>query len=156
MVEPTVLRAAFGQVPSAVVALAAVGTDGRLVGMALSSFVPISLEPALVGVCLQTTSRTWRELRLLPRLGLSTLAEQHGAVARGLAAREGDRFAGVAHTVVDGGAIRIDEASAFFECSLEAETTVGDHLVAVLRVHRVDCLDARPLVFHRSSFTALA
>ena len=56
----------------------------------------------------------------------------------------------------DGGAIRIDRASAFFACSLESETVVGDHLVAVLRVHGVDRLDARPLVFHRSSFTALA
>ena len=44
---PTSLREAFGYFPSGVIAVAA-EVDGALVGLAVSTFVPVSLEPPLV------------------------------------------------------------------------------------------------------------
>lgn len=149
------LRHGFAQFPSGIVAVCGQGPDGRPVGMAVSTFVPVSLDPPLVGICLQDTSRTWRVLRSLPRLGVSILAAEHDAAARSLAAKDGDRFLGVDHSIRLGGAVVLDGASGWFECSLESEMSTGDHAFALLRVHEFETTDAPPLVFHRSGFDRL-
>ena len=55
---PAQLREAFGHFPSGVIAIAA-EVDGTLVGLAASTFVPVSLDPPLVSFCVQNTSTTW-------------------------------------------------------------------------------------------------
>src|SRR4029078_4304450 len=82
---PTTLREAFGHFPSGVIAIAA-EVDGTLVGLAASTFVPVSLEPPLVSFCVQNTSETWPKLKELPSLGISVLGEAHDEAARALAA----------------------------------------------------------------------
>ncbi|MEJ2890506.1 flavin reductase family protein [Actinomycetospora aeridis] len=150
------LRLVLGAHPEGVVALAAV-VNGALEGLAVSTFTPVSLEPALVSVCVAHTSTTWPRLRAAPRLGISVLAEDHAQLGRRLASTGQDRFVGTSVTVGASGAVLIDGACAWFDCSVEDEITAGDHLIAVLAVleahHRPD---VRPLVFHRSSFARLA
>ena len=72
--SPTSLREAFGHFPSGVIAIAA-EVDGIRVGLAASTFVPVSLEPPLVSFCVQNTSETWPKLKDLPYLGISVLGE---------------------------------------------------------------------------------
>jgi flavin reductase (DIM6/NTAB) family NADH-FMN oxidoreductase RutF len=150
------LRIAFGHFPSGVAAVCA--HDGRTpVGLAISTFVPVSLDPPLVGICVQRSSRTWPVLRELTHLGVSVLADGHHGAALSLAARDGDRFASVAFTVAGTGAIRITGAPAYFECALVEEVPAGDHVFALLRIAQVDVAEeGEPLVFHRSRFGRLA
>src|SRR6185369_5919204 len=93
-ITPSSLREAFGHFPSGVIAIAA-EVDGILVGLAASTFVPVSLDPPLVSFCVQNTSTTWPRLKDAPVLGISLLGESHNAAARSLAAKTGDRFAGL-------------------------------------------------------------
>ena len=72
--SPTTLREAFGHFPSGVIAIAA-EVDGTRVGLAASTFVPVSLDPPLVSFCVQNTSKTWPKLKDLPYLGISVLGE---------------------------------------------------------------------------------
>ena len=90
--DPSTLRQAFGAFPSGVVAVAA-SVDDRLVGMAASSFTSVSLEPALVSFSVANSSSTWPVLRRAGRLGLSVLADHHGAACRQLAGPADRRFA---------------------------------------------------------------
>ncbi len=92
--SPAALRDAFGHFPSGVIAVAA-EVDGSRVGLAASTFVPVSLDPPLVSFCVQNTSETWPRLEKLPALGISLLHEGHDSAARTLAAKTGDRFAGL-------------------------------------------------------------
>lgn len=150
------LRQAFGACPSGVVAVCGLASGVRL-GMAMSTFVPVSLIPPLVSVCVQRGSRTWAVLRTLPAIGVSVLADDHEAAARSLAARDGDRFAGLATRTTPEGAVHVLGAPMRFVCSLERETEAGDHLIAVLRIHAAQAEPAiEPLVFHRGRFTGLA
>ena len=50
--SPTSLREAFGHFPAGVIAIAA-EVDGVKVGLAASTFVPVSLDPPLVSFCVQ-------------------------------------------------------------------------------------------------------
>jgi flavin reductase (DIM6/NTAB) family NADH-FMN oxidoreductase RutF len=58
----TQLRKVFGRFPSGVVAVCA-DVDGAPVGMLVSSFTSVSLEPALASVCVMESSRSWSLLR---------------------------------------------------------------------------------------------
>ena len=104
--SPSTLREAFGHFPSGVIAIAA-EVDGVRVGLAASTFVPVSLDPPLVSFCVQNTSETWPKLKDLPRLGISVLGESHDEAARTLAAKTGDRFAGLETKSADSGAVFI-------------------------------------------------
>ena len=153
--DPAALRQAFGVFPTGVVAVAAT-VDGRPVGLAASSFTTVSLDPPLVSFSIARTSKTWPDLRRATRFGVTVLAEHHGEVCRQLAGPVDERFAGLATTASDDGAITLDEGLAHFDCSLYREVEAGDHLVVLLRLHAVGHTAGRPLVFHRSGFDRLA
>ncbi|MFC5905828.1 flavin reductase family protein [Streptacidiphilus monticola] len=153
--DTTSLRAVFGAFPSGVTALAAL-VGGRPVGLAASSFTSVSLTPPLVSVCMAHTSTTWPALRQAERLGISVLGADHGSLGRRLAGPSGERFNGVSWRATSDGAVLLEGASAWFECSVEQEVRAGDHDIVVLRVHDLNADPAvEPLVFHASTFRAL-
>src|SRR5690348_700561 len=112
--SPAALREAFGHFPSGVIAIAA-EVDGVLVGLAASTFVPVSLDPPLVSFCVQNTSETWPKLKDLPKLGISVLGEAHDEAARTLAAKTGDRFAGLETVSAESGAVFVAGTSVWVE-----------------------------------------
>jgi flavin reductase (DIM6/NTAB) family NADH-FMN oxidoreductase RutF len=149
------LREAFGHFPTGVVAVAA-EVDGIRVGLAVSTFMPVSLEPPLVSFCVQNTSTTWPKLKDRPRLGISVLGESHDEAARMLAARTGDRFAGLETVSTDNGAMFIDGTSVWLESSIEQLVPAGDHTIVIMRVNDITVHpDVAPIVFHRSTFRRL-
>ncbi|MFT4044122.1 MAG: flavin reductase family protein [Gordonia sp. (in: high G+C Gram-positive bacteria)] len=153
--DQATLRRAFGKYPSGVVAICAVVDDDR-VGLAASTFVPVSLDPPLVAFCIQNSSATWPVLRRSESLGVSVLARSHHSAARILAAKSGDRFSAVTTTASDSGAVFIDGASLSMDTSVLQEIPAGDHFIVVLAVNRVSVLDGpEPLVFHQSTFRQL-
>lgn len=150
------LRTVFGAFPSGVAAVCALN-DGQPDGMAVSTFIPVSLDPPLIAICIQRTSATWVRLRRLPCLGVSVLGHQHEHACRQLSRKEGDRFDGLDTTVSRSGAIHVQESCAWFDCSLESETVAGDHVIAVLAIERAGMsAGTAPLVFHSSRFRRLA
>lgn len=150
------LRDAFGCFPSGVTAVCAM-VDGVPVGMAASSFTPVSLDPPLVSVCMQVSSRTWRQLRSLSRLGISVLASSQDHECRQLASAEGDRFEGADWDTHADGAVFMGGASAWMNCAIHTVVPAGDHAIVLFRVHDLWC-DAQvdPLVFHGSRFRTLS
>jgi flavin reductase (DIM6/NTAB) family NADH-FMN oxidoreductase RutF len=153
--SPSSLREAFGHFPTGVIAIAA-EVDGVRVGLAASTFVPVSLDPPLVSFCVQNTSTTWPKLVGLPSLGISVLGEAHDAAARTLAAKTGDRFAGLETVSRDSGAVFIEGTSVWLESAIEQQILAGDHTIVVLRVSEITVHDdVAPIVFHRSTFRRL-
>lgn len=156
--SPASLREAFGHFPTGVIAIAA-EVDGVRVGLAASTFVPVSLDPPLVSFCVQNTSETWPKLKDLPALGISVLGEAHDAAAKTLAAKTGDRFAGLDTESRTSGAVFVHGTSVWLESSIEQLVLAGDHTIVVLRVHEITVNDdpdvQAPIVFHRSTFRRL-
>lgn len=153
--SPASLREAFSHFPSGVIAIAA-EVDGIRVGLAASTFVPVSLDPPLVSFCVQNTSETWPRIKDLPVLGISVLGEAHDVAARTLAAKTGDRFAGLQTVSSDAGAVFVQGTSVWLESAIEQEVPAGDHTIVILRVHDITVHDdVAPIVFHRSGFRRL-
>ena len=153
--SPTTLREAFGHFPSGVIAIAA-EVGGTRVGLAVSTFVPVSLDPPLVSFCVQNTSETWPKLKDLPYLGISVLGEAHDDAARTLAAKTGDRFAGLETVSRESGAVFVAGTSVWLESAIEQLVLAGDHTIVILRVSGITVhADVPPIVFHRSTFRRL-
>jgi len=153
--SPAYLREAFGHFPSGVVSVAA-EVDGRRIGIAASTFVPVSLDPPLVSFCIRNDSRTWLHLKDLPALGISVLGESHDAIAIALAAKTSDKFTGLETVSSPGGAVFIKGTSVWLESVVEQVVPAGDHLIVVLRIHEITMHgDVPPIVFHRSTFRGL-
>ena len=153
--DPARLRRVFGAFPTGVTALAAL-IDGQPVGIAASSFTSVSLDPPLVSVCIAHTSTTWPLLRHAPRYGVSVLSAEQAHAGRQLAAPDGDRFAQLRWRATVDGAVLIEAAGAWLECSIHQQLRAGDHDIVLLRVHDLDSDTAiTPLVFHASQFRRL-
>jgi flavin reductase (DIM6/NTAB) family NADH-FMN oxidoreductase RutF len=153
--NPSSLREAFGHFPSGVIAIAA-EVEGIRVGLAASTFVPVSLDPPLVSFCVQNTSETWPKLKGLPFLGISVLGESHDDAARSLAAKTGDRFAGLETVSRESGAVFVEGTSVWLESAIEQLIPAGDHTIVILRVNDITVHpEVPPIVFHRSTFRRL-
>ncbi len=153
---PASLREAFSHFPSGVIAIAA-EVDGVRVGLAASTFVPVSLDPPLVSFCVRNASATWPRLERLPVLGISVLAEQHRDAARRLAATSGDRFAGLDTVSAESGAVFVRDTCLWLESAIEQSVPAGDHTIVILRILGITVHgEVAPIVFHRSGFHRLA
>ena len=133
--------------------------DGRLIGLAASSFTSVSLDPPLVSINLAVSSKTWPDLRRAGHLGVTVLADHHDVVCRQLAGPVDERFDDLDYRVTDDGAVTLDEGLAQFDCTIYREVDAGDHILVLLELHAVEHVDhdaaGTPLVFHRSGFGKL-
>jgi flavin reductase (DIM6/NTAB) family NADH-FMN oxidoreductase RutF len=153
--DPAVLRRVFGAFPTGVTAVAALAGRGPA-GLAASSFTSVSLDPPIVSVCVAHSSTTWPLIRTVAHLGVSVLGAHQEEACRRLSAKGIDRFAALSWRATADGAVLLDGASAWLECSVDQEVRVGDHNVIMLRVHQLDADPAvPPLVFHASKFRRL-
>lgn len=157
-IDPKRLREAFGHFPSGVVALAAVVDGQRHVLVASSFTVGVSLDPPLVAVFVQRSSSTWTSLSAARRIGVSVLSADHAQECRQLSGRDkSTRFNDIKTISSAKGAIRIERAAAWFECSIFDVHAAGDHEVVLLLIHDLEVeKETPPLVFHGSRFTQLA
>lgn len=152
-----VLRDAYGRHPAGVVFVGAF-VDGEPCGLTASSFVPVSLEPALVSFCVQKTSKTWPKLASSRSLGISVLSEGHKNAIRTLSAKSGNRFADVTVTTSDQGAVFVNSCGLWLEGEIDQIVDAGDHVIVVVRLTSVTVHDeeASPVIFYRSACRVLA
>ena len=137
------LRAAFGRFATGV-AFVATEVDGAPLGLIVSSFTAVSLDPPMISFCPARDSLTWRRMRTTQRFTVSLLGAQHRAFARAAAPPGADRFAEP-----------LRDPLAALDCTVEAEFPCGDHSIVVGRVARLDVReDADPLVYFAGRFGA--
>src|SRR5690606_6575499 len=89
------LRAAVGTFPSGVTVVTTLKEDGSDVGLTVSAFSSLSLEPAMVVLAVDNGSTSLPYLTVGAPLGISVLADGQGPVAYQFSRRGVDRFAGV-------------------------------------------------------------
>jgi len=137
------LRTAFGRFATGV-AFVTAEVEGARLGLIVSSFAAVSLQPPLVSFCVRRASLTWQRMRHAPRCTIHVLGTGHAGFARRAGVPGADRFA-------EPDVLR--DALAAIECDRDAEHAAGDHWIVVGRVRRlrVSC-DAQPLVYFAGRF----
>lgn len=129
---------------------------GRDIGLTVSSFSSLSLDPALVSFSLAHTSSKIDYFQVGTQVGISVLADHQGQVARQFSRHGVDRFAGVG-TWRNSGAALIADAAAWFDGEIVGAFPGGDHTVFTVAVLACDSPDdARPLLYQRGRMSAWA
>lgn len=148
-------RDAVGRFPTGVTVVTARQGDVHH-GMTANSFTSVSLDPVLVLVSVDKTSRLHEMVLDTGEWGVSVLGEQHEWLSRRFARRTPkDRFDDVAYRLgAETGVILLDEALSTFECRTVAAHDGGDHTVLIGEVCSVDFgdPDASPLVYYRGRY----
>lgn len=149
------LRQAFGLFPTGVLSVAAV-IDNEPVGLAVTSFTSVSLDPPLVSICVARTSKTWPRLAEQPRIGVSVLASEHDLLCRRLASQAPDRFRDAQWSASEQGAVRIEGSALWLECEVISTLEGGDHEIVLMEVKESQLFpDVTPLIFHLSQLRGL-
>lgn len=152
--DPMALRKALGQFPTGV-CVVTTRVDDEPLGMTMSSFNALSLDPALV---LFSIDRRARGLPLWERAeayAIHALAESQQELSNRFA-RPGAKWEGIDHSLGYGGAPLLLGAAARFECTAHSLHDGGDHVLFIARiVHFTAAQERHPLVFAQGRYATL-
>jgi flavin reductase ActVB len=143
-------RDALSRFASGVVVVTAHAPEGPI-GFTASAFSSVSLEPALVMVCVGKKASTYAGIVGAPLFGVSVLQARHEWIAEQFARSGVDRFAGVPLSPEASVPI-VQGALAQLECSRYARHDAGDHTILVGKVLDARTASGRPLVHFARTF----
>lgn len=126
--------------------------EGRPFGLAVNAFASVSLDPATVLVCINTSSSTYPKFFAGGHFGISILAADQSAVAMRFATSGGDKFSDVAWKTGDFGQPLIEGAAAHLEMEIASMLLAGTHTVIVGKVLSAHASGHPPLLFHNGGF----
>lgn len=146
-------RTVMGNFPTSVVAITSTEPEGTPVAMIVGSFTSVSLDPPLVSFLADTGSTTFERIAASGRYCANVLAGDQEALGRRMAKRGVDRFAGLDWHLSPLGNPVIAGAVAWVDCTIDQVVELGDHHLAVGRVHELDVLSEKtPMLFFRGGF----
>ncbi len=152
------LRAAMRAWTSGVAIVTAV-SNGEVHGMTVSSFTSISLDPPLIVVSLQATSRTHAMVSQTGSFGVTILAEDQQDLSERFADRPpgaDHRLDGLATGTLVTGAPFIEGGLAWLDCRVHKTIPVGMNTLFVGEVVAVGAsTDKAPLVYHHRGYRRL-
>lgn len=149
-------RSTLGNFATGITVITALAENGEAVGVTISSFNSVSLEPPLILWSLALNSPSLDVFRNASHYAVNVLSAEQQNLSDRFASRSADRFAGISQRPGLGGAPLLDGCCAWFECSNEAHYPGGDHLILVGHVERFEQGDAPlPLIFHGGRYRRL-
>jgi flavin reductase (DIM6/NTAB) family NADH-FMN oxidoreductase RutF len=145
-------RHVLGHFATGVAVITAAAPSGP-VGMAVSSFTSVSLEPPLVAFLPDKASTSWPKIRGAGVFCVNILSAGQEELCARFARKGGDKFAGVPWRPAASGAPVLDGAMAWIDCELSQTFESGDHYIAIGRVLQLDAADyGAPLVFFQGGY----
>ena len=148
-------RHVLGHVPTAVVVVTAIHEEQPF-GLAVGTFISVSLKPPLVGFLPAVSSTSFPHVWAAGSFCANVLTVDQQDVCRAFAASGGDKFAHLQWrpSRVTGSPI-ISGVAAWIDCQITTVTQEGDHFIVIGEVADLEAPSpgAPPLLFHRGQFT---
>lgn len=147
-------RTALGRFATGVTVVTTAAPDGTPLGLTVSSFNSVSLNPALILWSLSLRSTSLDVFEQCDRYVVNVLSADQIALARHFATGDSrERFNGLPqHHAPAGTPMLSGECAAWFECRNRSRYIEGDHIIMVGEVEHCGHSSASPLVFHAGGF----
>ena len=129
--------------------------DGFDRGLTVNAFLSVSLDPPRVLVSISTDAEAWPSIHRSGTFAVSVLTAHQRGVSQRFASRvpAEEKFAGIEVHRGTTGAALLDGALAVFECQVEQEIAVADHMLVLgLVVALEEGPDGSPLLFYRRGY----
>ncbi|MPZ38284.1 MAG: flavin reductase [Rhizobiales bacterium] len=154
--DPLAFRQALGQFAAGVAVITA-NADTQAIGMTVSSFNSVSLEPPLILFSIDRKARSLNGLLSARGFAVNILSRAQESLSTRFAQSRTDKWNAVRYTLGHSETPLLCGALAHFECTPYANYDGGDHVIVVGRVIRFALNAAgEPLVFFRSRYHSLA
>ena len=151
-IDPDEFRSVLGHFATGVAVVTTLDARGNKVGITVSSFNSVSLDPPLVLWSVGEESQSYDIFTQANYFAVHVLARHQEELVNLFAQNGDDKFARFDCDAGLHGIPLLPEFAACFECSTEHIYPGGDHKIIVGRVHRFEERDAEPLIIHRSRF----
>ena len=150
-------RKTLGRFATGVAVVTAKAADGALIGVTMSSFNSVSLDPPLVLFSIGRSAYSLNAMLAARGFGINLLSRAQRDLSDRFAKAQTDKWRDVAHVVSDLEAPLLDGALAHFECRPYAHYDGGDHVIFVVRVLRFSepSSGEEPLVFFGGRYRSL-
>lgn len=158
LVEAKGFRDALGRFATGIAVVTARAEDGQPIGMTMSSFNSVSLEPPLVLFSVDRKAHSLGAISRAKGYGINILGREQEALSTRFAKALSDKWHAVEHVAGYGEAPLLAGALAHFECRPYAQYDGGDHVIFVVEVvnFATPISDGEPLVFFRGRYRQLA
>lgn len=151
---PQALRCALGQFATGVTVVTAEQADGGLLGITVSSFNTLSLDPPLILFSLGRHSIRGISIEAAGRYAVNILSREQTSLSDQFACIGDDKWSGVAWRRGEYGVPLLSKALASFECQTHCLYDGGDHVILVGRVmaFHLNPDTPLPLIFFRGGY----
>jgi flavin reductase (DIM6/NTAB) family NADH-FMN oxidoreductase RutF len=151
-IDSAVFRSVIGAVTSGVIVLTARDQAGNH-GMTISALSSVSLEPPMLLVCLNMSSRTQKAVQETRNFAVHVLDTDQAWIAHRFAKPSNqDKFRGIRTCSGMASVPILPEALAVLECRVDQQVVAGTHSVFIANVLRAHARDGSPLAYFRGRF----
>ncbi len=150
------LRRSLGCFPTGVAVVTARGRGGAPIGVTISSFNSVSLDPPLILWSLALQAASLDDFRAAGHFAVNVLSQSQSDLPRVFSSPVEERFDGLDWHSGHGGAPILDASAAVFECRTYARHDGGDHEIFLGEVLRHGHRDVAPLIFAKGQLSTLA
>jgi len=141
------LRQVAGAFPTGVTIITTEKEDGSVHGMTASSFLSVSLDPALVSFCVKDNAVIFPLLTIGKTVGISILAANQKEISNQFAGFSKEEKS-IPMSKVNAGATVIDQALAWYSTIIQQIIPAGDHYLILCEIDDLDRVeDGQPLVY---------
>lgn len=144
-------RHALRNVAASVAIVTAFDRDGAPHGTTVSAFTPLSMEPALLLISLDNSSRLLTLIKPGTPVGVNVLAASQAELGRRFAHRTADRWGGLEWRT-EVGVPALSDRHAFIGVETEHLIPAGDHTLVVGAVLDADWAPGEPLLYWQREF----
>ncbi len=139
------------------VTIITVDLEGKVHGMTANAFASVSLDPMLVLVCVDHSTRTHAHLHAKKRFGINVLGEDQRAISEYYARPDrshehAETEAGARFDRTSQGTPMLHGSLAYLECRLHSAEEAGDHTIFIAEVEDVVVREGDPLLYFRGKY----
>ncbi|MEZ5535788.1 MAG: flavin reductase [Thiolinea sp.] len=146
-------RRALGNFATGIAVVTATSPEGITAGMTINSFNSVSLEPPLVLWSIDKKAGSLAVFGQASHFAVNILSAQQVGLSNHFARPGDDKFASVAHQVVEGGALMLTDCAAVFLCKTWQQVDGGDHWIMIGEVTAYEDNGYAPLLYHQGSYS---
>jgi flavin reductase (DIM6/NTAB) family NADH-FMN oxidoreductase RutF len=152
VIDATGYRDVIGHFATGVAVVTCQGRDGPA-GLTTNAVTSLSLDPLLLLVCFDNTSRTLSVVRESRRFAVNVLRAGQEDLAAAFASKRvaEEKFEAVTHRIAHGVPV-LDDALAWVACELVELLAGGDHTIGIGSVLDGAASEGEPLVFFRGRY----
>lgn len=133
MMDEKRLRQVAGAFPTGVTVITTEKATGEVYGMTASSFLSVSLNPALVSFCVKKEATLFNLLTIGKEVGISILAANQRQVSSQFAGSNKEEIV-IPMTKMETGATIINGALAWYSTKVSQIIPVGDHFLILCEI----------------------